>query len=144
MGREDAKRQMAGMFSDGKGMLADKSLHKPQNPGRTLPLLTYFCRYGSVVGAARPEARIGLFYGSSLPVSAKKIRPPFNAVGVDANFEAEAYGYCPLIGDKPTALVFDAPGLRATDPNVSARPRRGFPDQVPWALPELGPGCAGL
>lgn len=144
MGREDAKRQMDKMFSDGEGMLADKSLHKPQNPRRNLPLLTYFCKYDSVAGAARPEARIDLFYGSSLPVPAKKIRPPFNAVGVDINFEAEAYDYCPLIGDKPTALVFDTLGLRATDPNVPARPRRGFPDQVPRALPELGPGCAGL
>lgn len=118
MGREDAKRQMDKMFSDGEGMFTDKSLHKPQNPRRTLPLLTYFCKYDSVVGATRPEVKIDLFYGSSLPVPAKKIRPPSNAVGVDVNFEAEAYDYCPLIGDKLTALVLDAPGLRATDPNV--------------------------
>ena len=144
MGREDAKRQMDRMFSDGKGMPTDKSPHKPQNPRKNLPLITYFCRYDSVVGAARPEARIGLFYGSSLPVPAKKIYPPSNAVGVAVNFEVEAYGYCPLIGDKPTALVLDAPGLRATGPSVPAHPRRGFPDHVQRELPELGPGCAGL
>lgn len=116
--REDAKRLMDRVFADRESVFTGQTLHKPQNPRKTLPLLTYFCKYDSVVGATEPEVKIDLFYGGARSVPTKRIHPPSSAVGVDINFEVEVYDYYPLIGDKLTTLVFDTLGLHATDPNV--------------------------
>ena len=75
VGKEDAERLMSEMFSDSENAFSGQILHKPQNPQKTLPLLTYFCKYNSVVGATKPEVKIDLFYGGARSVPTKRIRP---------------------------------------------------------------------
>ena len=63
--REDAKKSMDDMFSDTSSIFTGKKLHRPQNPRKNLPLPTYFCNYNTVVGAKKPDVKIGLFYGDT-------------------------------------------------------------------------------
>lgn len=115
--REDAEKLIGEMFSDKTNMFTAITLHKPKNPKKNLPLLTYFCKYESVVNAKKPEVKIDLFYGA-IPPATTRVKPPSRAVGVDIDFELEVYDYYPLIGDKLTTLAFDTIGLDVTDPNV--------------------------
>lgn len=118
LGRQDTEKLAGEMFSDKTNIFSAITLHKPKDPRKNLPLLTYFCKYESVVGAQKPEIKIDLFYGATPPVPTKIIPPPSRAVGVDIDFELEVYDYYPLIGDKLTTLAFDTIGLDVTDPNV--------------------------
>lgn len=115
---EDAMKSMNDLFSDSSSVFTGEKLHKPQNPRKDLPLLTYFCNYDTVVGAKKPDVKIDLFYGDTRLAATKKVSPPSSAVGVDIDFEVEVYDYYPLIGDKLTTLAFDTIGLRAADPGV--------------------------
>lgn len=118
LGEDDAKKSMDKVFSDMGGTFTSVKPHKPSNPKKALPLLTYYCAYSSITSAAATEIKIDLFYGGAQGATTQKFLSPRNIVGVNVDFDVEAYDDYSLIGDKLTALAFNTVGVDATSPHV--------------------------
>ncbi len=105
---ESAMKEV-GKMTDGLFRIPEP--HKPTNPTKSLPLLTYYITYSSSIGNPKPEVQVDIFYDFKDTIPTKSINPVTELMDFKLDYSVTIFDKSSLIGDKITTLGFNTIGL---------------------------------
>lgn len=89
--------------------------YRPKTPSKTLPMLTYICRYGT---SQDQNMKVDIFYGDRGDIKTDMMAGESEIVGFKTDFMIQVYDHGSLVADKLTTLAFHTIGIpksRETD-----------------------------
>ena len=108
--KEEVESVMAGLAGR-YPQLRVRGPHKPRNPGKVLPLLTYYCKFDRIFPPyGTGEVKVEIFYGSRTD-GGRTIRIPEYLGSIGPVFSVGVYEPEAIIGHKMTTLAFRTIGI---------------------------------
>lgn len=106
----DVESSMMKVRKDLEGLVTIDPKHKPTNPMKELPLLTYYVKYPSCFGDTR-EVKIDMFYNFDRNIPTKNFLSGYELFAFKTDYNITAFDHGSVIGDKVTTLGFNTIGI---------------------------------
>jgi len=111
LSKAEIESAMRGLSAEANGFFTISEPHKPENPAKSLPLLTYFVPFQSNIGTDNPEVKIEFFYDFKEAIQTKQIDPGAELIDFKLDYPIKVFDKGSLIGDKLTTLGFKTIGV---------------------------------
>src|SRR5574337_1312053 len=111
LSKAEVESVMAELGARANGLFTIPSPHKPKNPTKSLPLLTYHVPFRSNIGTPDPQVKIEFFYDFKEDISTKQIEPGTELIDFKLDYPIRVFDKGSLIGDKITTLGFETIGI---------------------------------
>lgn len=111
LSKEDTKSAMERVGRNTNGLFRIPAPYKPENPTKSLPLLTYFVPYPSSIGNPKAEVEVDIFYDFKETLPTKLVNSDTELMDFKLDYPVKIFDKNSLIGDKITTLGFNTIGL---------------------------------
>lgn len=111
LSKVEIESAMTKLNSKANGFFTINNPHKPQNPVKSLPLLTYYVPFKSIINNPNPEVKIEFFYDFKEKIPTKQIDPGTELIDFKLDYPIQVFDKGTLIGDKLTTLGFRTIGI---------------------------------